>query len=233
MKTYNAQSSVSNLQAFHDFVWPFGWWRPVSATLSVLWLREHSLMVFHQSPSPSPGGDEKVILIFQRSPVSYSTSLHRGYSLHLPCHVLEWHAAWLEALTSRSRSELSTGVRGRAESLQAGGRSCLAPLFSLSAPESGRFQKPCRFGARRHWPKVLGVENLDHKGLPRWHSWWRTCLPLQERLEIGFHPGVGNIPWRRKWQPTPGFLPGESHGQRRLVGYSPWGCKDLDLTEAT
>ena len=36
---------------------------------------------------------------------------------------------------------------------------------------------------------------------------------------------------RRKWQPTPVFLPGESHGQRSLVSYSPWGCKELDTTE--
>ena len=35
-------------------------------------------------------------------------------------------------------------------------------------------------------------------------------------------PWVKMIPWRRKWQPTPGFLPGKSHGQRTLVGYSPW-----------
>ena len=41
----------------------------------------------------------------------------------------------------------------------------------------------------------------------------------------GFDSWVGKIPWRRKWQPTPVFLPGESHGQRSLVGYSPWGCK--------
>ena len=38
-------------------------------------------------------------------------------------------------------------------------------------------------------------------------------------------------PWRRKWQPTPVFLPGESHGQRSLVGYSPWGRKELDTPE--
>ena len=38
-------------------------------------------------------------------------------------------------------------------------------------------------------------------------------------------------PWRRKWQPTPVFLPGESHEQRNLVGYSPWGCKKSDKTE--
>ena len=37
--------------------------------------------------------------------------------------------------------------------------------------------------------------------------------------------------WRRKWQPTPVLLPGESHGQRSLVGYSPWGYKGLDTTE--
>ena len=38
-----------------------------------------------------------------------------------------------------------------------------------------------------------------------------------------FNPSVGKIPWRRKWQPTPVPLPGESHGGRSLVGYSPWG----------
>jgi len=44
-------------------------------------------------------------------------------------------------------------------------------------------------------------------------------------------PGLGKIPWRRKWQPTPVFLPGKSHGWRNLVGYSPRGCKELDTTE--
>ena len=38
-------------------------------------------------------------------------------------------------------------------------------------------------------------------------------------------------PWRRKWQPTPVFLPGESHGWRSLVGYSPQGRKESDMTE--
>ena len=44
---------------------------------------------------------------------------------------------------------------------------------------------------------------------------------------------VGKIPWRRAWQPTAVFLPGESHGQRSLVGYSPWGCKESDKWEAS
>ena len=41
-----------------------------------------------------------------------------------------------------------------------------------------------------------------------------------------FNPWLGKILWRRKWQPTPVFLPGRSQGQKSLVGYSPWGCKD-------
>ena len=39
------------------------------------------------------------------------------------------------------------------------------------------------------------------------------------------------MPWRRAWQPTPVFLPGKSHGQRSLEDYSPWGCKESDMTE--
>ena len=46
-----------------------------------------------------------------------------------------------------------------------------------------------------------------------------------------FDPWVGKIPWRRKWQPTPVFLLGKSHGWRSLVGYSPWDCKESDMTE--
>ena len=49
----------------------------------------------------------------------------------------------------------------------------------------------------------------------------------------GFDPWIRKIPWRRKWQPTPVFLPGESHGQRSLVGYSSRGCKESDMTEVT
>ena len=46
-----------------------------------------------------------------------------------------------------------------------------------------------------------------------------------------FKPRLKKVPWRRKWQPTPEFLPGESHGQKRFAGYSPWGCKESDTTE--
>ena len=51
--------------------------------------------------------------------------------------------------------------------------------------------------------------------------------------DIGSIPGSGRFPWRRAWQPTPVFLPGESHGQRSLVGYSPQCLKESDTTEVT
>ena len=47
----------------------------------------------------------------------------------------------------------------------------------------------------------------------------------------GFNSLVSKTPWRRAWQPTPVFLPGESHGQWSLVGYSPWGRKESGTTE--
>ena len=47
----------------------------------------------------------------------------------------------------------------------------------------------------------------------------------------GFDPWVGKICWRRKWQSTPVLLPGKSHEQKSLIGYSPWGRKESDTTE--
>ena len=57
------------------------------------------------------------------------------------------------------------------------------------------------------------VKSLPEIGRPRFDSW------------------VRRIPRRRKWQPTPVFLPGKSHGQRSLAGYGPWGHKKSDMTE--
>ena len=52
-------------------------------------------------------------------------------------------------------------------------------------------------------------------------------------MRCGSVHGLGRSPGGRAWQPTPIFLPGESHGQRSVVGYSPWCCKELDTTEVT
>ena len=72
------------------------------------------------------------------------------------------------------------------------------------------------------------LEQIAGKGLPLWLRWLRICLQYRRPR---FNPRVGNIPWRRKWQPIPVFLPGESHEQRSLVGYRPWSRKESDTTE--
>ena len=82
------------------------------------------------------------------------------------------------------------------------------------------------------------------------HCWWE-CKLVQPLWTLGFPGGsvvknlpanvevmgrfswIGKIPWRRKWQPTPVFLPGKFHGQRNLVCYSPWDHKESDMTECT
>ena len=50
---------------------------------------------------------------------------------------------------------------------------------------------------------------------------------------LGFDFWVGKIPWRRKWQSTPGSLPRKFHGQRSLAGYNPWSSKESDTAEHT
>ena len=59
----------------------------------------------------------------------------------------------------------------------------------------------------------------------------QTAKRLPTMRETQFDSWVGKIPWREKWQSTPALLPGKSHGPRSLIGYSPWGRKELDTTE--
>ena len=66
--------------------------------------------------------------------------------------------------------------------------------------------------------------------IPRCHSDKEPACSAGDMRHM-FDPWGGKIPWRRAWQPTPVFLPGESHGQRSLEGYGPWGCKESDITE--
>ena len=121
IKIYNAQSSMSNLQAFHDYLalqlvktFLRNFLKaPVMRTVtngfpSVTSVLQHLVfkMSFHDvlftAPSPLPGGNEKVILSFQRSPVNYSTGLCTVYSLHLP----------LGSLTRVKRDNACSAVAG-------------------------------------------------------------------------------------------------------------------------
>ena len=69
--------------------------------------------------------------------------------------------------------------------------------------------------------------------LPRWCSGKEFTCQFRRHKRYRLDPWVGKILWRKKWQPTPVFLPGKSHGQRSLVGYSPWGSKESDMPEHT
>ena len=68
-------------------------------------------------------------------------------------------------------------------------------------------------------------------GLPWWLTGKESTCQCRRHKTCGFNPRVRKIPWKREWKPTPVFLPRELRGQRSLVGYSPWDCKESDTTE--
>ena len=74
------------------------------------------------------------------------------------------------------------------------------------------------------WTSASSTRQQGPSGAPR----WSVQLHCAGR---GLGSCVRKIPWRRPWPPTPGFLPGEFHGQRSLAGYSPCSCKELGMTE--
>ena len=72
-----------------------------------------------------------------------------------------------------------------------------------------------------------------HRGFPDGASGKGSSCQCKRCKSHAFKPWVRKILMSRKWQPTPIFLPGESHGQRSLAGYSPWGHNESDTTEQT
>ena len=68
------------------------------------------------------------------------------------------------------------------------------------------------------------------RGLPSWLSGKESTRQCRR---CKFDPWIRRISWRRKWQPTPIFLPGKSHGQRSLAGYNPWGCNIVRYDSVT
>ena len=160
-----------------------------------------------------------------------------GLSAHLPGGLMALWGRCVDAsgLSARLPGGLTAlwGSCGRcAFLLQPPGRGSAASVLSTNlVPGSGHFPA-------EHWcPRVppAGPPPCQDPGL-------RSCSLCAPPLSVGFPAGangkepsrqcrrqkkhsfdfwVGKIPWRRAWQPTPLFLPGESHGQRNLVGYSP------------
>ena len=100
-------------------------------------------------------------------------------------------------------------------------------LFQCSFHWPGLCLKDCRqpsnWGRYSHRRKKIKAKSI-------WFILrWCCCKPAcqcRRPKRCRFYLWVGKIPWRRAWQPTVVFLPGEFHGQRRLVGYGPWCCKE-------
>ena len=97
-------------------------------------------------------------------------------------------------------------------------------LFYISRKRLG-FRKLAR-GEKSIWP------NLSlWMGFPAGAVGKESTCQCRRHKRCRFDSWIGKIPWRRKWQRTLVFLPGKFHGQRRRSGYSPQGCKELDMTE--
>ena len=101
--------------------------------------------------------------------------------------------------------------------------------FSFSISPSNEYSRLISF--RIDWCNLLAIQGIL-KSLLQHHNSKAAILWCSVVLRYQFDPWAAKIPWRRAWQPTLVFLPGESHGQRSLAGYSPWGCKELDTTKS-
>ena len=97
-------------------------------------------------------------------------------------------------------------------------------ISCLFADKKAAWSAPILFGT------LMGMSKIRLEWASQVAQWVKNPPAMQE-TQVQSH-GLG-IPWRRSWQPTPVFLPGESYGQWSLTNYSSQGCKELDLTEMT
>ena len=134
-------------------------------------------------------------------------------------------------------------------------RDPLLPVSCLKLPHAPSFHQDTLGAMPFSTKKPPSTPLPILESLPECKWWWLTVLPPKLWIEslclsspgllrgctgkesacrcrrCGFDPWVDKIPWKRKWQLSPAFLPGKFRGPRSLAGYSPWGCKDLDSTE--
>ena len=114
-------------------------------------------------------------------------------------------------------------------------RSFVADIFQLSLSLGITIHQWQRATSLKSKPTPRGILLLitdphEGMGLSQVAQLQRTCQPSRRHR---FSPWVGMIPWRRKWPPSPVFLPEKSHGQRSLAGYCPWGLKRVGRDLAT
>ena len=146
----------------------------------------------------------------------YNFSFFYFWPCHIACRILvAWPEAWSpNHWTSREFPTFAVFIE----------KYCLFNKRGKEGKQKGRKE-----GGRER--KTMHLTKSPLIGLPRWLR-GKECVCQRRSLRwCSFDPWVGKIPWRRKWQPTPVFLPGKSHGQRSLGGYSPPGRKESDVSE--
>ena len=101
-------------------------------------------------------------------------------------------------------------------------------LPSFASPIPGAFfLEP----AKSIWCSTIGPNNNNMTNAFLITSGKEPACQCRRHKRHQFNPCVGKIPWSKKRQPTPVFLPGKLREQKSLQGYSPWGCKELDTIE--
>ena len=106
----------------------------------------------------------------------------------------------------------------------------------LENPRDGEAWWAAVYGVAQSWTRLKQLSSSSSSslvlGFPGGASGKEPACQCRRHKRCGFDPWVRKISWRRAWQPILVCLPGESHGQRSLAGYRPWGCKESDKTEA-
>ena len=106
------------------------------------------------------------------------------------------------------------------------------PVFSPLRGESCHFLPYHSFACLHSFTKYVSICKQHFVQIYVYFMYiYYIYLSLMACRGPRFDPWVRKIPWRRKWQPTPVFLPGEFHGQRSLAGYGPRGRKESDMSE--
>ena len=151
----------------------------------------------------------------------------------------QWTWAWVN-----SGSWWWTGRPGVLQSMGLQSRTRLSDWTELFITHDDRFITPAFPAICFHSYLIWGLNlyciqcflfmimHFFHRAF-RWRRGKESACQCRRLKRGRFNPWVGKLPWRRAWQLTPVFLPGVFHGQRNLAGYSPWGCKEMDTTEAT
>ena len=160
--------------------------------------------------------------------------LVRNYTPQLQLHIPQGRLKSLHTMSKIQRSQIKINIKNMFKTRK---------NFQLSKVWSGNCQVQVQRTVRRGGAfevrsgsivgqgRVLFFPRSYFWGFPGGSSGKESACQCRRCKRGGFNPWVRKIPWGRKWQPTPVFLPGKSHGQRSLEGSSPWVCKELDTTE--